>query len=48
MGLKPFVELSFTPDAIEAFDQAIFYWKGNTSHPQPDKWVALVDAFVRT
>lgn len=47
MGLKPFVELGFTPDAMKQSDQTIFYWKGNTSHPQPDKWVALVDAFVR-
>ena len=47
MGLKPFVELGFTPDAMKQSDQTIFYWKGNTSHPHPDKWTALVDAFVR-
>ena len=47
MGLKPFVELGFTPDAMKQSNQTIFYWKGNTSHPQPDKWTALVDAFVR-
>lgn len=47
MGLKPFVELGFTPDAMKQSDQTIFYWKGNTSHPQPEKWTALVDAFVR-
>lgn len=47
MKLKPFVELGFTPDAMKQSDQTIFYWKGNTSHPQPEKWVALVDAFVR-
>ena len=47
MGLKPFVELGFTPDAMKTSDQTIFYWKGNTSHPQPDKWTALVDAFAR-
>jgi xylan 1,4-beta-xylosidase len=47
MDLKPFVELGFTPDAMKQSDQTIFYWKGNTSHPQPDKWTALVDAFVR-
>jgi len=47
MGLKPFVELGFTPDAMKQSDQTIFYWKGNTSHPQPDKWTALVDAFAR-
>ena len=35
IGLKPFVELGFTPDAMKQSDQTIFYWKGNTSHPQP-------------
>ncbi|RZJ39610.1 MAG: beta-xylosidase, partial [Brevundimonas sp.] len=47
MGLKPFVELGFTPDAMKTSEQTIFYWKGNTSHPVPAKWNALVDAFVR-
>ncbi|MFN3558063.1 MAG: GH39 family glycosyl hydrolase [Brevundimonas sp.] len=47
MGMKPFVELGFTPHDMRTSDLTIFYWKGNTSHPQPDKWDALVDAFVR-
>lgn len=47
MGIKPFVELGFTPDAMKTSDQTIFYWKGNTSHPEPKAWHALVDAFVR-
>ncbi|RYD26455.1 MAG: beta-xylosidase, partial [Lysobacteraceae bacterium] len=47
MGLKPFVELGFTPDGMKQSNQTIFYWKGNTSHPQPAKWTALVDAFIR-
>lgn len=47
MGIKPFVELGFTPDAMKTSDQTIFYWKGNTSHPEPKAWAALVDAFVR-
>lgn len=47
IGVKPFVELGFTPDAMKTSDQTIFYWKGNTSHPQPDKWQLMVDAFVR-
>jgi xylan 1,4-beta-xylosidase len=47
LGLKPFIELGFTPDAMKTSDQTIFYWKGNTSHPQPEKWTALVDAFTR-
>lgn len=47
IGIKPFIELGFTPDAMKTSDQTLFYWKGNTSHPQPEKWVGLVDAFVR-
>ncbi|MCU6454753.1 beta-xylosidase [Sphingomonas sp. A2-49] len=47
MKLKPFVELGFTPDAMKTSDQTIFYWKGNTSHPQAGPWTALVDAFAR-
>lgn len=47
MGVRPFVELGFTPEAMKSSDQHIFYWKGNTSHPDPAKWTALVDAFAR-
>jgi xylan 1,4-beta-xylosidase len=47
MGIKPFVELGFTPDAMKTSELTIFYWKGNTSHPVPEKWDGLVDAFVR-
>jgi xylan 1,4-beta-xylosidase len=47
MGIKPFVELGFTPLAMKSSDNQIFWWKGNTSHPDPKQWAALVDAFVR-
>jgi xylan 1,4-beta-xylosidase len=47
MGVKPFVELGFTPDAMKTSDQTIFYWKGNSSHPQPKAWAGLVEAFAR-
>lgn len=47
MGIKPFVELGFTPHAMRTSDQTLFWWKGNTSHPDPAKWTALVDVFVR-
>ncbi|MFZ5547273.1 MAG: GH39 family glycosyl hydrolase [Pseudomonadota bacterium] len=46
-GIRPFVELGFTPEALATSKQTIFHWKGNTSHPQREGWVALVDAFVR-
>lgn len=47
MGVRPFIELGFTPHDMRTSDQTIFYWQGNTSHPQPEKWDGLIDAFVR-
>ena len=46
-GIRPFVELGFTPEAMATSKQSIFYWKGNTSHPMPEPWTALVEAFVK-
>lgn len=46
MGIRPFVELGFTPDAMKTSEQTIFFWKGNTSHPDPEKWTNLVSAFA--
>jgi xylan 1,4-beta-xylosidase len=45
--IRPLVELGFTPQAMASSAQTIFYWKGNTSHPDPAAWQALVDAFAR-
>ena len=45
--IKPFVELGFTPEALATSQNSIFYWHGNTSHPKPDGWHDLVDAFIR-
>lgn len=45
--IKPFVELGFTPAALATTENSIFYWKGNTSHPKPEGWRDLVDAFIR-
>jgi len=45
--IKPFVELGFTPQALATSQNSIFYWKGNTSHPKPDGWRDLIDAFTR-
>ncbi|MEH6664349.1 MAG: beta-xylosidase [Brevundimonas sp.] len=47
MGVRPFIELGFTPHDMRTSDQTIFYWEGNTSHPDPEKWEGLIDAFVR-
>lgn len=46
-GVKPFIELGFTPQAMATSPQTIFYWKGNTSHPVAAPWRDLIDAFVR-
>jgi xylan 1,4-beta-xylosidase len=45
--IKPFVELGFTPKALKTSDNSIFWWHGNTSHPKPQMWRDLVDAFIR-
>lgn len=46
-GIRPFVELGFTPQAMSTSGLTIFYWKGNTSHPKLGPWRDLIDAFVR-
>ena len=46
-GIKPFIELGFTPGVMTTSKLSIFYWKGNTSHPQPGPWMELIDAFTR-
>ncbi len=46
-GIRPFVELGFTPEAMATSKQTIFHWKGNTSHPEPAAWAELVEAFAR-
>jgi xylan 1,4-beta-xylosidase len=45
--IKPFVELGFTPEALATSKNSIFYWHGNTSHPDPQGWRNLIDAFTR-
>jgi xylan 1,4-beta-xylosidase len=45
--IRPFVELGFTPKALATSQNSIFYWSGNTSHPQHDGWRELIDAFIR-
>lgn len=44
--IKPFVELGFTPKALATSANSIFYWNGNTSHPDPAGWRDLVSAFI--
>ncbi|MYL99424.1 beta-xylosidase [Novosphingobium sp. FGD1] len=44
--IRPFVELGWTPAVMRTSEQQLFYWKGNTSHPDPAMWRDLVNAFV--
>jgi len=45
--IKPFVELGFTPEALATSANSIFFWHGNTSHPDPGGWRELVEQFIR-
>jgi xylan 1,4-beta-xylosidase len=45
--IKPFVELGFTPGALATSHNSIFFWNGNTSHPDLAHWHELVSAFIR-
>jgi xylan 1,4-beta-xylosidase len=47
IGMKPFVELSFTPQAMASGPQTIFWWRGNVTKPKDlSKWEGLMHAFV--
>ena len=45
--VKPFVELGFTPEVLATSKNSIFYWEGNTSHPELAGWRDLIASFVR-
>ncbi len=43
IGMKPFVELSFMPNALASGDRTVFWWKGNITPPKSyDKWYNLI------
>ena len=43
IGIKPFVELGFMPNALASGPETIFWWKGNVTPPKDhDKWADLV------
>lgn len=47
LGIKPFVELGFMPDALASGDATVFWWKSNKTLPKDyDKWHDLIKAFV--
>ena len=45
--IRPFVELGFTPNALATSKNSIFYWHGNTSHPDAEGWRDLIAAFIQ-
>lgn len=48
IGTRPFVELSFMPDALARAATYVFHWRGNTSPPRDlGRWEDLVGAFTR-
>ncbi len=43
IGLKPFVELGFMPNALASGNSTVFWWRGNTTPPKDyEKWKALI------
>jgi xylan 1,4-beta-xylosidase len=43
IGMKPFVELGFMPNALASGPQSIFWWRGNVTPPKDyEKWAALI------
>lgn len=46
-GMKPFVELSFMPEALASGTKTVAWWKGNVTPPKDyDKWYELIKNFV--
>jgi xylan 1,4-beta-xylosidase len=47
IGMKPFVELSFMPQALASGDKTVFWWKGNITPPKSyDKWYNFMKAMT--
>ncbi len=47
-GMKPFVELSFMPQALASGSKTVFWWKGNITPPKDyGKWERLIQALVK-
>ncbi|MER5201426.1 GH39 family glycosyl hydrolase [Streptomyces sp. NPDC002755] len=48
LGVRPFVELGFSPGDLAAERDTVFWWKANGSPPKDlAKWGALISALVR-
>lgn len=48
LGLRPFLELGFMPEALASGTQTVFVWKGNVTPPrEQEEWARLVQATLR-
>ncbi len=48
IGVKPFVELGFMPQAMASGSQTIFWWRGNVTPPRSyEKWEKLIGALTQ-
>ncbi|WFE23778.1 xylan 1,4-beta-xylosidase [Solwaraspora sp. WMMD937] len=47
LGIAPFIELGFMPEALAAGDQTVFWWRGNVTPPRCEsEWADLVRATI--
>jgi xylan 1,4-beta-xylosidase len=48
IGMKPFVEFGFMPQALASGPKTVFWWNGNISPPKDyDRWQQLIRALVQ-
>lgn len=48
IGMKPFVELGFMPQALASGDRTVFHYRGNVSPPKDYKeWATLISKLTR-
>ncbi len=47
VGMRPFVELSFMPEALSSGSATVFHYQGNVTPPRDyEKWAALIQKLV--
>ncbi|MEL7120825.1 MAG: glycoside hydrolase [Bacteroidota bacterium] len=48
IGMKPLVELSFTPEKLKSGDETVFWWKGNITPPKSyEKYEEFIRALIK-
>ncbi|MBM6960858.1 hypothetical protein H6A61_08365 [Bacteroides caecigallinarum] len=48
IDVRPFVELSFMPDALKSGEETVFWWKGNKTPPSnKEKYASLIYEVVK-